>query len=73
MRGVRPYLRCRLVILALNGTRELVANYRTDPDGTADVTTESAIPITAIASVDVLAGQNQQVVQIPVHSSRSPA
>jgi anti-sigma factor RsiW len=70
MEGVRPRLQCRLVVLALNGRREFVATYQADPDGTADVTTESAIPITAIASVEVLAGHNQRVVRIPVHDSR---
>lgn len=71
MEGVRPRLRCRLVVLALNGQRELVATYQADPDGTANVTSESAFPITAIAAVEVLAGHNQQVVQIPVHDSRA--
>lgn len=70
MEGVRPGLRCRFVVLALNGRRELAASYLTDPDGTANVTIESAMPITAIASVEVLAGHNQRVVQIPVHGSR---
>lgn len=73
LEGVRPHLRCRMFVLARNGKRELAATYRTDDDGTANVTTESGIPITAIASVDVLAGHNQQVVQIPVHGSHPGA
>lgn len=73
MRGVRPHLRCRLVILERNGTRELVASYRTDPDGTADVTARSAAPLATIASLEVLAGQGQRVVQLPVRGSSSPA
>jgi hypothetical protein len=73
LRGVRPHLRCRLVVVARNGKRELVMTYRADYDGTADVTTKSDIPITAIASLEVLAGHDERVVQIPVHDSRSPA
>lgn len=73
MEDVRPRLRCRLVVLALNGKRELAATYETDPDGTANVTIQSGMPITAIASVEVLAPNNQTVVQIPVHGSRAVA
>lgn len=73
LRGVRPHLQCRLLVLGVNGAREMVATYRTDNDGTADLTTRTAIPITAIASLEVLAGRHQQLVQIPVHGSRSSA
>jgi hypothetical protein len=68
LRGIRPHERCRLVIVARNATREIAARWRANYEGHADVSGTTAVPIQAIASLEVIAGRHTTLLSIPVRA-----
>jgi hypothetical protein len=69
LHGVRPHQRCRLIVVARDGTRETASTWRADYEGTADVRGASAIELSAIASLEVVAGRQGRLVRMIVPRS----
>lgn len=53
LRGVPPNTRCKLIVSARGGRREVAGTWRATYDGTANVQTATAIPRARISAVEV--------------------
>jgi hypothetical protein len=71
LRGVRPHLRCRLLIVARDGTSDIAATWRANYEGAADVTGQSPIRMSAIAALQVVTDRNQPLVRLPIVRTRT--
>lgn len=59
--GVTAGTRCRLVAVGRDGSREIAGTWRADYEGRADVRAATAIPVSDVAYLDVVAGGQRLV------------
>lgn len=63
LRGVRPNTRCKLVVYARDGRREVAGTWRATYEGTADVRTATAIPPARLAAFEVTTASGDRLVR----------